>query len=278
MPLPIFASSGCLLTVATGTAADTWRSNAIAGGGTISTATYNATQTFINTLTASGTLAKINLLWHFSGDYAASKYLLKYPSGHPGSVTYSGFSSSQYAETTGLNATGGTEYADLQYIPSTYQASNTAGSIAVYCHTASPGGTSVGVADTADNNMTFYLRFTDGNTYFDCYNASSARTSGVNASAQGLMIGNRTANNYAEVTKNGTIIATNTSTVSTTRPNLTPIAFGLNYSAAGTPNTKFTVAQRLSLIALGEGLTSDDVSTINSAYTTYAAEIGRTLP
>lgn len=251
-----------------------WRTNAISGGGTVSSGTFAATAAFISNL--GSTRAKLNLLWHFSGDFAASKYCLLYPSGHPGFVTYAGFSSGQYSETTGLTSTGNA-YADLNYVPATYQASDTAGSLVAYCHTAAPNGATLGVADPSNREFALYARNSDGNAYYDCYNNTNGRVAIANGSGQGLFIGSRTAGNNAEITKNGAVLATSTAVMSGSRPNLSLIAFGLYYQFGQTV-TRFTADQRLSLIAVGEGLDSTDVATINSAYTTYAAAIGRSLP
>jgi len=109
---------------------------------------------------------------------------------------------------------------------------------------------------------------TSGNAYFSIGDDNIAATVS-STTGNGFFIGNETANNKRDLIRNGTIIATNTTTDNNALPNYNVSLFGSSFLNKSTNQCSFA--------SIGVGLTSTEVTNFNNIIQAYQTTLSRNV-
>lgn len=123
----------------------------------------------------------------------------------------------------------------------------------------------------ASNWVTFRVcDKTSGNAYFSAGDDSVAAT--VSQTQNGFFVGSETANNLRKMYRNGSVIATNTTTDTNALPNL-----GLSFWGSSVPLASNFSANGCSFASIGDGLSDAEVSNLYTAVQTFNTTLSRNV-
>ena len=105
---------------------------------------------------------------------------------------------------------------------------------------------------------------------FDCYDAANGRTVSTMTAASGLLVGTRRSASDAEIYRNGSSLATNTSTEGGSQP--THELYIGAYNNIGTASLHLTDTVRFAVVM--DGLTDNEVTDLNDSVTDFLTELG----
>lgn len=258
-----------------------YQSAVLSNSGTVSTATINALNTFVSGAKADGFWSKLNFLWIPLGDYAASTVALKHSAVNQ-LVTRVNFVSGDYSESTGYNpgVSNSTKHIDCNMTPQAMTGSTTTGSFGVYSHsTFDEAGLSIGASvNSSTSRITIRPRFTGpgSQTYSEAWDTNYTTGGGLQFASEdgsGLWVLNRTSTSNATISRNASIIGTNTRTISSTVPNINLLIFAGNFAGSVVGYS----GRRQSMVFGGAALTNTDISNFWTRLQTLYSAISRSL-
>jgi hypothetical protein len=249
-----------------------WASAVTVAGGTYSTPTLAAVSAFCVSAKASGYWTKINRINLFCGDQLAACLVPLKVGGGSATETNTNFVAGDYSEATGLTGNGVNKYLRTGLTPNgTLTLNNT--HLAVY--NRAPNATGGQIAIGADDGTSFfqtYAPLSTGSFFSDQYNSSGAagRVSGAVVAPYRLLVASRTASNSHVIYKDGSSVATSTSSGGGL-PNVQFYVFAAN--STGVAN-QFT-AMPFGAYSIGSGLSAADVTAYSAHMQTFQTALSR---
>jgi hypothetical protein len=258
------------------TDAQAWQSAVVANGGTVSDSTLSAVSEFCKSAKTDGYWASLTRINLFCGDQLAAALVPLKVGGGNSTDTNMNFVPDDYAEATGLTGDGSTKYLKTGIIPSTMlNLNSTHGAVYNRSSTAAAGGVHIGATD-GTNPLRYHMPFTDGNSYVDEYNNANGRvnTSVTVSAPYGFMVGTRTSASSHVIYRNGSSIASNSTSAS-----IGSLEANELYVFAGNSSGSAValVAQPLAAYSIGAGLSPTDVTNFNTAMQTFQTALGRNV-
>lgn len=252
-----------------------YRNRVLANGGTISDASIDAIEKFVQD-------CKNALIWDrllevapfAGGNLNAAMVKLIYPGGVSGVITNVNFVSGDYSETGasgGLLGDGATKYLNTGFNAQTYLPDN--------AHMSFYLRDDVGAA--GNRSMVGTLSGTDQYWLGSLAPASSANarlgqtlTATLSAAlTKGFYVSSRTAANLIKLYKNGAVAGSDATTVAHARPNLSLYAFGWNASGAAGGY----LPGRGAFYSVGHGLTDAETAELNTAVQALQRNLNRNV-
>jgi hypothetical protein len=252
-----------------------YRDRVIANGGTISEATLDAIEKFVQD-------CKNALIWDkflevapfAGGNLSAAMVKLVYTAGVASVITNVNFVSGDYTETGasgGLLGDGATKYLNTGFNAQTYLPDNAHLSFYLREDVSAAGNRSMLGALTASDQYWIGSLVPASQV-----NARLGQThTGTLAAAfnKGFYIGSRTASNLIKLYKNGATVASDSTSVTHTKPNLNIYAFGWN--SLGTAAAYLPA--RGSFYSVGQALTDAESAVLNDAVQTLQRNLNRNI-
>jgi len=240
-----------------------------AAGGTLTTTEKTAVNQLVIDLKANGTWTPMKAIYPMVGSSAAACAQNLKSSSFTGT-----FSAGWTFASTGVTPNGTSAYMETNFNPRN-ETSGFSQHLAMYSRTQnlSVSGVQMGAYDgTAEMNI------------FQYYAASSLKGSSLylypttavtinNTNTRGLQIGSRTANNVLKLFFNGSLLDTNTTTETLTRPNIS-VLLGASRWGAG-PN-QFSPHEH-AFSSIGDGLTDTQASNFYTAVQTFQTTLSRNV-
>lgn len=198
-----------------------WVARVVANGGTVSTATKDAANTFLGAVNAAGLRS---LLWRvnlFASDTYAGvlvPFIVQSGLSFAQSALETAYKTSSftpatsadwvYSESVGLRSNGSNQaFLSCGFDPRNYNADLTSAHFGIYYITSSNDGSSNGVQDSSAGFRGFILGESGTSRYFECHNTDVAIY--TDSGANGFMLGSRTSNTVTTLYRNGVSKATN---------------------------------------------------------------------
>lgn len=252
----------------TDTDAAAWKTAVLANSGTVSDATLKAVSDFCKAAKANNywsKLLRINLFC--GGQLAACLVPLKVGGGNSVETNYN-FVSGDYSESTGLTSSASNRLLSTGFSPSSLTANDThfcvynrSSSIVYgYPHMVIGGG------------MALFAPFSDGKVYSDQYSINDngrVNTSSAVGTPIGHIVASRTSSTSHVIYRNGSSVATNTATNSSTLGTGPLFVFGLSTSKSAQNN--------LAAYSIGSGLSSTDASNYYTDLQAFQTALGRNV-
>jgi len=181
---------------------------------------------------------------------------------------YGGFTHSS----NGVYPNGSNGYAAISFSPSTHLSGTSSVSLGYYSRTTTSTN-AMAFSNVSGNRLFLYLKFASGDlTIFDCYRTTGGfrvSTTGVNTS--GFLIGSRVSSTDSRLYKNGSQIGTTQTTLMVNSPST-----GFMDLFRQSPGTLYSNCE-CAFAFIGDGLTSDEVSTLNTIVNTFQTTLGRNV-
>ena len=250
-----------------------FRDRVVANGGTISEASVDAVEKFVQDCKNALIWEKLLEVAPFAGTgLNAAMVKLVYPAGVPGVLTNVNFVSGDYNETGvngGLLGDGTTKYLNTGFNGQSHLPDNAHMSFYLREDVSVAGNRSmVGVLQGADQYwLGSVTPATAVNTRFG-QSVSANLAAGMN---RGFYVGSRTASNQLRLYKNGGLVASDATSVTHARPNLLVYAFAWNSGGS----TAAYLPARGSFYSIGHGLDATEAAALNAAVQTLQHNLGR---
>jgi hypothetical protein len=250
-----------------------YRDRIVANGGTISDASVDAIEKFVEDCKNALIWDKLLEVAPFAGtNLNAALVKLVYPAGVPGVITNVNFVSGDYTETGangGLLGDGATKYLNTGFNAQTYLPDNA--HLSFYLREDVSVAGNRGLLGTISGTDQYWL---GSLTPASQVNVRLAQTISATLAApmnKGFYIGARSSGSLLRLFKNGVLAATDTTAVVHARPNLNLYAFGWN--AAGAAGAY--VPARGSFYSIGQALSTTDAAALNDAVQTLQRNLNR---
>jgi hypothetical protein len=252
--------------------AETYFSALTTAGASLTTAIESAFSTFVVTLKSASIWSKISVLYPFIGGTATTHAI---NAKNPGTydITWNG---TLTHSANGVQGDGSTGYGLLD-IKTSSAASGSSASVSIYSRTSSSLAAVIEIG-SYDSGLAFQLAAgTSAANQCTClggiYTTSYAYAS-TNYGTAGCFISNRNSLTSLTLYRNGTSIATNTATSSGNLPGINMAICARRYS---TSTINGFSSRQISFAHVGSGLTSDQVTTLNSAIVTLQTALSRNV-
>jgi len=249
-----------------------------AAGGTLSTTEKSAVNALVLQMKADGTWAPMKAIYPMVGASAAACAQNLKSSSFTGT-----FSSGWTFASTGVTPNGTSAYMDTNLNASSILTNNNThlsfySRTNVYPYSSTNSQIAIGAAISPNylplvdlelngsgaNNNTFA-------TYMNDYNTGFLRV--ANTDTRGFIFGNRPSSNVLNFFRNGSKIASNTSTTSFSLPNINLYLGALNLS--NTARTDTMITQQCAFASIGDGLTDTQASNFYTAVQTFNQTLNR---
>lgn len=233
--------------------------------GTIPDSFKQAVNTFVLTLKADGTWARLDRLYlHATPNQQNARISIVNPTSTP--ITE--VNSPTFTANFGINGDGATSYINYNFTPSVDGVNYTLNSASYFMYSRTNSAANVydlGVIGTGVSQLN--IRWGDGN-FYAAINSAPTYGNYLNNPSTGFFQVNRVDSNRVELYKNGVLQATSTPNAATNLPNIS--YFGMCQNSGGVPNG-FTNRQ-YSISGFGSGLING--ATFNTAIQTLATALG----
>jgi hypothetical protein len=262
---------------------ETWLNTLSLSGGTASSSTISALNTFCNSIDSAGLRRKFYRLNLFCGDNLNSCLVPLYVSSWWNEKVQGfsidknfNFSSSDYVETGangGLLGNGSTKYLDTKLFPSQLPNLSNGGHLSVYAAGSFSSQVAIGVYDYTNppfvttHESELLVGATTTNSYI---NSTTAGISPSYASPV-FIIGNRSSNTDITGYANGSAGLSATTLANNANPSFSFFVFARNL--IGSPSLHF--GQRLRSYSIGGALTSTDITNYNTIMQTFQTALNR---
>jgi hypothetical protein len=182
---------------------------------------------------------------------------------------------------TGVLSNGTSGYGNTGWNPKVFNSGTTITSslsLSVYSRTAnSNDGEEYGVA-SGQPAIQMLARRSSGNALFDNYNSTNGRVQGAVTNSQGLFTSSRTAQNSFAGYRNATQVGSTLTTNQTTTDITTTLNYNLYVLAQNNAGSTASYSTReLAWMHIGAGLTSSEVSTLNTIVQAYETTLSRNV-
>lgn len=269
----ILASSGIIASSISGVDADwlAFYNRVIAAGGSLTTTEQNATKTLVADLKANGLWTPMKAIYPMVGASAAACAQNLKSSSFTGT-----FTSGWTFESSGVTPNGTSAYMNTNL----NQSSNLGASnnhISVYSRTDANGTTTplniqVDCGITDNSTYSFSQILSRLNNAFN-YENGSQTTSISNTNSLGMYVGSSTSNTSGKAYKNGSLLATSTTTQAKT-------LYNKNIYIAATNNTITSLpihysSRQYAFASIGDGLTDTQASNFYTAVQTFQTTLNR---
>lgn len=244
----------------------------VSNGGTISDSTKNAVNTFVLASKSNNYWSKINRINLFCGDNLNACLVPLKIGGGSNTETNNNFVAGDYSESAGLTGNGSTKYLNTGLNASvTLTAHDTHQSVYNRSSTASQ---SVNGSQDGTDRFSIDCPWSDGKVSDDQYDQTNGRvqTSSAIGTPFGFIIGTRTASNSHVIYRNGSSIASNTSSGGAI-PNQNYYVFAQNNAGSASWYSNYIFAA----YSIGLGLTSTDVSNLNTDMQAFQTALSRNV-
>jgi hypothetical protein len=250
----------------------------VQSGGTVDATASAATITLFTSLVSNGLWDKIDAFYPTLGGVAASHTI----NGRVSTGTYDlTFNGGWTHSASGMQPNGTNGYAETGLNPNTLIGNGNASHISIYVNLQGTVGDRIydmGVS-TSDGGLTDMWTIaakrtagTGNNTLFDSGNFSGGRVDTTSqASASGMTVGSVRSSTDRILYRNGSSIATKTSSQSITYANRTQV-IGAQKSDAG---VQYYSSNQYAFVTMGRGLTNTDIVNLSSIINTYETSLGR---
>jgi hypothetical protein len=231
----------------------------------------DAVNNMVMSLVANGLWTKIQAIYPFIGNTAASqKFNLKDPRDTNAAFRLSFLGGGWTHATTGAKPNGTSSYADTFYTPST-SASQNNHHLSYYSRTNS-NGIEVELGSQQGFNARSFIEIrTTGVTYLQCNGNSATFIQFNDTNAQGFYVVNRTASALLNGWKNGV-----RQVQSTTEASLTPNARNYWLGALNNNNTgQYFSIKECALASIGQGFTDREAITYYQIVQAFQTKLGR---
>jgi len=231
----------------------------------------NAVNNMVKALVAIGLWTKIQVLYPFIGNSAASqKFNLKDPRDTNAAFRLSFLGGGWTHATTGAKPNGTTSYADTFYLPST-SASQNNHHLSYYSRTNS-NNTEVEIGSQQGFNARSFIEIrTNGVTYLQSNGGSTTFLQFNDTNSQGFYVVNRTASALINGWKNGV-----KQVESTILTSLTPNSRNYYLGALNNNNViQFLSIKECSLASIGEGFTDREAYAYYQIVQAFQTKLGR---
>jgi len=281
MPLPAFVSR------TTHHEAIDWATRASANGGVISTNTLRAVSDFCRAISAAGIRGSISRLNPFSGGNLLGSLVPLYRSTSFGGTvlgnatdTNANFVSGDYSNSGGLKGNGTSKYLDTGFASSLFASTSSVHlSLSGTGLETTSGGTFYSAICSYDG--TIAALYDMGVSYSSPTNNRLSRLSispgslNVSSSSRGSseahLLATRTATNASALYGGGTLLASETATVSPASSARTFFVFAFNNSGAAT----FYTSATLRMYSIGSAMTAQNAADFSAAVVALNAALGR---
>jgi hypothetical protein len=232
----------------------------------------SAINTLVTDLKGYGVWSKMKAIYPFVGGTAsAHKFNLKDPRDLDAAFRLV-FTGGSTHSSTGWLPNGTNGYADTKFNPNSNLTSIVNSSCSVYSRTQSRGGVDIGLnistielTLSADLNLAgIYALANIGNQYAGNLTANSS---------QGYFLANRKSSTYIEIKRNNTLLATNTNSSSSTKPNGNVWLGAQNNSGGGTLFSN----RQCAFASIGDGLTDTEAANFYTAVQAYQTTLSRNV-
>jgi hypothetical protein len=234
------------------------------------TTILNALNTFEAGLIANSLTGKFNAIYPMvGGDSTKHSYNFI----NPATFQLSFLGGWTHSATGALPVVNG--YADTFLTPSVTLTTFNA-HLSFYSRTSAINASRVSIGSTNGSYTTSHqllLKWTDGNAYGFINNFIFAST--ANATSTGWYMTSRTANNSIKLYKNNSLIATNTTTISSAIPNTNKIFIGARNEGSGTPNQYDN--KECAFASIGSGLSDAEASTLYTLVQALQTSLSRNV-
>jgi hypothetical protein len=235
------------------------------------TTILNALNTFESGLIANSLTGKFNAIYPMVGGTAA-----KHSRNFINTSTFQlSFLGGWTHSKNGALPSGTNGYADTFLTPSTTLTTFNA-HLSFYSRTSATNASRVSIGSTNGSYTTSHqliLKWTDGNAYGSINNFIFAST--ANTTSTGWYMTSRTANNSIKLYKNNSLIATNTTTISSAIPNTNKIFIGARNEGSGTPNQYDN--KECAFASIGSGLSDAEAATLYTLIQNFQTSLSRNV-
>jgi hypothetical protein len=254
--------------------AQSWIDRVYANGGTVSTSTANAVNTFCNSIDASGLRDRFYRLNLFAGTGLSAALVPLYRGQSLGGTqfgnatdTNTNFTSTDYSETTGLLNATGTKFLSTGVTSSQLPASS--GHVA-WSYTNNSFAATGFAWGTIHNTGAYRTYCFISNASSQTFSVASGNFSEVSsfASAYGRWLASRTSRSMLSAYRNGSGIANDTRTVTATTGGTDQF---LVFRSAGGSGSRFG----MNYYGFGESMTAAQAASFDSAVSAFLTALGR---
>jgi hypothetical protein len=251
----------------------------VQSGGTVSSAGSGATITLFTSLVSNGLWDKLYAFYPTLGGVAASHSInARYNTSTTWDLVFNG---GWTHSSSGMQPNGTNGYAEMNFNPSTVIGNGNGSSLGVYVNLQGTVGDRIydmGVS-TSDGGLTDMWTIaakrtagTGNNTLFDSGNFSGGRVDTTSqASASGMTVGSVRSSTDRILYRDGSSIATKTSSQSITYANRT-LVLGAQKSDNG---VQYYSSNQYAFVTIGSDLTNTDIVNLSNIINTYQTSLGR---
>lgn len=255
--------------------ASAWAAAVTANGGTYSAGTLAAVDTFVKAAKASGYWSKLNRINLFAGDQLAAALVPLKVGGGSAKDTAVNFVSGDYNEATGLTGNGSSKYLKTGLVPSTSLTLNDT-HLAVYNRASSATGGLLDIGARGGANFFEMLApHSDGTFIARAYDDTTGNgrvISAVLTAPYGLMVSSRASSTSLVAYRNGTSVASASSTGGAL---LSGEIYVFNSNNGGTPTSGGYTSHPLAAYSVGSGLSAADVTAYTAHMEAFQDVLGR---
>ena len=228
----------------------------------------SAINTLVLDLKANNLWTKMKAIYPIVGGSASSHAVnLKTPG------TYNlTFSTGWTHASTGMTPNGTSAYADTSFITNLLTANSN--HLGIYVRTNQvANAVPIGSYTNTPTNKLFQLNISTGaGTYYYSGDTTTEVTTSI-ADSKGFFVGTRTAINNRKIFRNGSSIASQTTSVSTDYNNISNFIGARNFN--GTANTY--TSQQIAFSSIGDGLTDAEAANFYTAVQAYQTTLSRNV-
>jgi hypothetical protein len=273
---------------ATNADAQAWIDNVYANGGTVSTATANAVNTFCNDIESAGLRDRFYRLNLFAGTGLSAALVPLYRGPSLGGTQYgnttdtnNNFVSGDYVETGastgGLKGNGSSKYLNTGYNPITESASNANFHLWIYTKDSEASGSTRTSIGTLSGSNELLMAWASGGTLEQgiiAGGSSVQRRLIGSGGLQGSLAITASSGRVLQAYHNGLASASGTETGTGSFPNLPIFVFSLNN--AGTPG-QYSLARYFRAYSIGQTFTATQAEAYHAALVTFQTALSRNV-
>ncbi len=244
-----------------------------ANGGTISVASLDAIEKFVQDCKNALIWDKLLEVAPFAGnDLNAALVKLIYPAAAPGVITNVNFVAGDYAETGGnggLLGDGATKYLNTGFNAQTSLPDNS--HLSFYLREDVGASGNRGMLGGFAGTDQYWIGSLVPTGQVDVRLGQSAMASYPQSLGKGFYLGNRVSTSSLKLYKNGAAVATDSSAITHTKPNISLLAFA--FSSSGSPSG--FLPGRGSFYSIGQTMTDSEALALHQAVRTLQLNLNR---